>query len=60
MFNACLQSAATDGARPRLRMDEVLVAVRRELDKAERTISIERFGPYADLVRGLEQAERGR
>ena len=60
VFNACLQSAATDAAQPRLRMEQVLVAVRRELDKAERTISLERFGPYADLVRGLEHAERGR
>lgn len=57
VFNACLQSAAGMEAPPRLRMEELLVAVRRELDKAERTISLERFGPYADLMRGLEHGE---
>jgi hypothetical protein len=61
VFNACLQSAARggDAAPPTLAMEDVLVAVRRELDKAERTISLERFGPYADLVRSLEHPEAG-
>jgi hypothetical protein len=56
VFNACLQSAARagDGEPPLLAMEDVLVAVRRELDKAERTISLERFGRYADLVRSLD------
>ena len=57
VFNACLQSATADAGRPRLRMEDVLVAVRRELDKADRKISLERFGPYADLVRGLDDPE---
>ena len=39
-------------------MEDVLIAVRRELDKADRTVSLERFGRYAELVRGLEQAGR--
>lgn len=59
IFNACLQSAATAPSPPRLRMEDVLIAVRRELDKADRTVSLERFGRYAELVRGLEQAGRG-
>jgi hypothetical protein len=61
VFNACLQSAAraSNGEPPALAMEDVLVAVWRELDKAERTISLERFGPYADLVRSLEYAEAG-
>src|SRR4029077_172178 len=49
IFNACLQSAAIGGA-PRLSMEAVLIAVRRELDKAERAVSLERFGDYAGLV----------
>jgi len=59
IFNACLQSAGRARAAgvPKLRMEDVLVAVRRELDKAERTVSLDRFGPYAELVRGLEHAE---
>jgi SpoVK/Ycf46/Vps4 family AAA+-type ATPase len=51
VFNACLQSAAAGPERPALSMGNVLIAVRRELDKAERTVSLERFGPYADLIR---------
>jgi hypothetical protein len=49
IFNACLQSAAVADA-PRLSMEAVLIAVRRELDKAERAVSLERFGEYAELV----------
>ncbi|HET8756033.1 MAG TPA: ATP-binding protein [Solirubrobacteraceae bacterium] len=56
VFNACLQSAAGGAQRPRLTMEPVLVAVRRELDKAERKVSLERFGAYAELVTGLEEA----
>jgi len=50
IFNACLQSAAGGGGAPRLSMEAVLIAVRRELDKAERAVSLERFGEYAELV----------
>ncbi len=49
VFNACLQSAAAADV-PRLSMEAVLIAVRRELDKAERAVSLERFGEYAALV----------
>jgi SpoVK/Ycf46/Vps4 family AAA+-type ATPase len=56
IFNACLQSAADGTTPPRLAMEPVLVAVRRELDKADRRVSLERFGAYADLVGGLEGA----
>ena len=49
IFNACLQSAA-GGGEPRLSMEAVLIAVRRELDKADRAVSLERFGEYAALV----------
>ena len=49
ILNACLQSAAVADA-PRLSMEAVLIAVRRELDKAERAVSLERFGDYAELV----------
>lgn len=61
VFNACLQSAGRTKRRGRrkLRMEDVLVAVRRELDKAERTISLERFGRYAELMRSLDRPEGG-
>ena len=49
VFQACLQSAG-DGALPRLEMRAVLAAVRRELDKLNRPISIEQFGAYAQLA----------
>jgi MoxR-like ATPase len=58
VFNACLQSAARnlDGHNPKLGMEEVLVAVKRELEKANRATSLERFEPHSDLVRRLEHA----
>ena len=49
-FNACLHRAAKGGVA-RLAMADVLVAVRRELDKLDRVASPEQFGRYADLVR---------
>ena len=49
ILNACLQSAAVKEA-PRLSMEAVLIAVRRELDKAERAVSLDRFGEYAELI----------
>jgi hypothetical protein len=49
-FNACLYAAAKGGA-PRLSMIDVLIAIRRELDKLDRLSAPEQFGRYADLVR---------
>jgi hypothetical protein len=49
-FNACLSRAAKDGDA-RLTMADVLVAIRRELDKLDRISTPEQFGRYADLVR---------
>ncbi len=47
VFNACLQSAG-NGA-PRLEMEQVLLAVRREMDKLGRPVSAEQMGRYAAL-----------
>jgi hypothetical protein len=49
-FNACLDRAAK-GDDARLAMADVLVAIRRELDKLDRIATPEQFGRYADLVR---------
>jgi hypothetical protein len=61
VLNACLQTAAADAhrpdgsgpARPVLRMDHVLVAVKREHDKFQRTIGPAQLGPYATVVEAL-------
>lgn len=50
-FNACLQSAAS--GVPRVGMQAVLCAVKREFDKLNRPISIESFGRHRDLVQML-------
>lgn len=53
VFNACLQTAeghAGNGSRPRLTMECVVVAVKREYDKLQRTVSLTQFGPYAKVV----------
>jgi SpoVK/Ycf46/Vps4 family AAA+-type ATPase len=49
VFNACLQSAA-GGDGKRLTMEQVLVGVRRELEKLNRAVSLDQFGVYAPLV----------
>jgi hypothetical protein len=54
-FNAMLQSAARGNGRARrLRHPDVLVAVWRELRKADRSVGPDSFGRYAALVRELE------
>jgi|APLak6261663543_1056040.scaffolds.fasta_scaffold00138_18 hypothetical protein len=52
VFNACLQSAHQ--GHKRLEMSEVLVAMKREFDKMNRSLSLEQFGPYASLIAELE------
>ncbi|MCP4117238.1 MAG: ATP-binding protein [Desulfobacteraceae bacterium] len=54
VFNACLQGA--DGEM-RLTMERIIVAVKREYDKINRSVSLEHFGPYADLVRRIEHED---
>jgi hypothetical protein len=51
VFHACLQGArhARDGER-RLRMEDVVAAVKREYDKLNRPVGFETFGPWARLV----------
>jgi len=49
-FNACLHCAAKSG-EPRLAMADVLLAIRRELDKLDRLAGPEQFGRYAHLMR---------
>lgn len=53
LFNACLQSASSTGAEKRLSMEQVVIAVRRELDKAGRAVSLEQFGRYAPAIERL-------
>jgi len=60
VFNACLQSTGSEresdpGAHPRLSMEQVVVAVKREYDKLRRSVTLEQFGSYAPLVEGLER-----
>ena len=59
LFNACLQSADGSGfqesAGGHLSMKEIIIAVKREYDKLNRTLSLQQFGSYAPLVEGLER-----
>ena len=48
-FNACLQAAASQ-AEVRVAMPEVLVAIKRELEKAGRETQREQFGHFAHLL----------
>lgn len=56
VFNACLQTASAQ--RNHLTMEAVLLAVRREYDKLNRSLSLDAFGPYADVLENLEREQR--
>jgi hypothetical protein len=59
IFNACLQSAQGNGA-PSLGMEQVLIALKRELDKINRPVALDLFGDYAPLIRRMErEADNG-
>jgi hypothetical protein len=51
VFHACLQGARhAKGGEKRLRMEDVVAAVKREYDKLNRPVGLESFGPWAPLV----------
>jgi hypothetical protein len=54
VFNACLQSAHSVNGRKELFMKDVLVAVKREYDKMNRSLSLDQLGPYAADIAALE------
>lgn len=49
VFNACLQAAGKCKAS-QLTMAQIIVCVRREYDKLNRSVSLEQFGKYAKLA----------
>ena len=54
VFNACLQSAHSGNGRKELYMKDVLIAVKREYDKMNRSLSLDQLGPYASHIAGLD------
>jgi len=54
IFNACLQTAPAPS--PTLAMETVLIAIKREYDKLNRSVSQTQFGPYAPLLERLDHA----
>jgi len=50
VFNACLQSAGANGSRF-LTMPAVLTAIRSEYDKLKRSLSVEQFGRYQEILK---------
>ncbi len=54
VFNACLQSAHSGNGRKELYMKDVLIAVKREYDKMNRSLSHEQLGSYACYLAGLD------
>lgn len=63
VFNTCLQSAngqdpGPDVLKGRLMtMEQIIVSVKREYDKINRSVSLEHFGPYAEIVRRMEHGD---
>jgi ATPase family associated with various cellular activities (AAA) len=58
VFNACLQTAGntnyTASDKPNMTMERIMVAIKREYDKLNRSVSPEQFGSYATLIENLE------
>ena len=54
VFNACLQSAHVSNGHKELYMKDVLVAVKREYDKLNRSLTLEQLGPYARAIAELD------
>ncbi|MGL5058418.1 MAG: ATP-binding protein [Microcoleus sp.] len=54
VFNACLQTAGNfkneRSIEPKLTMEQIVICVKREYDKLNRSVSREQFGIYANLV----------
>ena len=53
VFNACLQSA--NGDSPKLQMEQMVIALKRELDKMNRPVALDLFGEYAPIVKRMER-----
>ena len=60
IFNACLQTAQGFGWEklnsPQLKMEQILIAVKREYDKLNRSVSLEQFGTYAQFIEGIDKS----
>jgi ATPase family associated with various cellular activities (AAA) len=58
VFNACLQAAKSQKEAAKhsgtLSMKHIITALKREYDKMGRTLNLEYFGPYIDIVKELE------
>jgi hypothetical protein len=58
VLNACLQSAKStssrDDRKERLTMEEIIIAVKREYGKLNRSVSYEQFGKYAEIIKKME------
>lgn len=59
VFNACLQSTNREysgrKAPKQLKMAQVLIAVKREYEKMNKSLSLEKFGPYSNIIEELEK-----
>jgi len=56
-FNACLRSAKADSSQSgsKVLMPDLLLAVKRELEKMNRTAGDELFGKYSDMIKELSK-----
>ena len=54
VFNACLQSAYAGNGKKELFMKDVLIAVKREYDKMNRSLSPDQLGAYASDIASLD------
>ena len=57
VFNAALQSAHNlkPGSRGMITMESLVIAIKREYDKIKSTVTLEQFGPYRDIIEGIDK-----
>ncbi|MGI8520793.1 MAG: ATP-binding protein [Actinomycetota bacterium] len=65
VFYACLQGAdgpaSLEGeTHGRLTMENIVIAVKREYEKSNRSVSLEHFGPYAEIIERTEYEDAER
>jgi hypothetical protein len=53
VFNACLQSAYSGNGKKELMMKDILIAVKREYDKMNRSMTFDQLGQYAEDIAAL-------
>jgi len=58
VLNACLQSAKTSSSKDKIKdvltMEKIIIAIKREFEKSNRSLSIDQFGKYSEIINKID------